>query len=442
MLLATTWPVWRWYWARMTDGSDEPLGLLALASAALLVPRRGWTRPVGGPALAAATGMVALYVAGYACVPALVRAALALGALACVLPQVPRCPKLPLVAMLTLSLPVIASLQFYLGFPLRALTTWCAAHLLGVGGLGVVAHGTVLRWAGEEILVDAPCSGIRMLWTACYVSTALAGLHRLPARAFLRLLRVTGLAVFAANLVRTVVLFLLETGRWPNPAWAHEAVGLGVFAAVVATCAIAARGGQAARAGSGRDGDPHSQTSRSEARGIRGVVRPAVVLAVLAAATLRPVLAARDAPSPAAPAGSPSWPDTFEGAALRPAALLPVEARLARDFPGATAAFEDGSRRIIMRWVRQPTRRIHPIATCLRAGGFSITPRPAFRHADSGLWGVVAARKDGRTFRIREHIVTGDGTALWTDVSSWYWSALLHGGSGPWLAITVIEPRQ
>lgn len=239
-LLVSFWPVWRWYVARMADRSDEPLGVLALLTAVAFLPRRGWREALGGRAVAGAAAALAVYIVVFDHVPALVRGALAVLALACVLPRDRTRPWLPRIALLLLSLPLIATLQFYLGFPLRALTTWCAAHLLALGGHAVEAQGTVLRWAGEEILVDAPCSGIRMLWTASYLSATLAVLHRLPARRFLRLAQLTAAVVFLANLARTVLLFFLETGLWPNPPWAHEAAGLALFFVATGACAAGA----------------------------------------------------------------------------------------------------------------------------------------------------------------------------------------------------------
>jgi len=241
ILLLAFWPVWRWYGARMTDGSDEPLGLIALLTAAAFVPRRGWLEVIRPRALAVATGVLALYVAAFDHLPLLVRGAVAVAALGAVLPRDSARSPLPLLALLLLSLPLIATLQFYLGFPLRVATTWCAAHVLGLTGCVVEAHGTVLRWAGEEILVDAPCSGIRMLWTASYLSATLAAVHRLPTARFSRLAQTTAAVVFLANLARTVVLFFLETGLWPNPPWAHEAAGLALFIVAAGACAATAR---------------------------------------------------------------------------------------------------------------------------------------------------------------------------------------------------------
>lgn len=134
-----------------------------------------------------------------------------------------------------------------------------------------------------------------------------------------------------------------------------------------------------------------------------------------------------------------AWPAVFEGAVLTRTDLLPVEARFASDFPGAVAAFEADGARVMMRRITQPTRKLHPIEACLRGAGYEVKPRPALRHPETGLWGVVHATKEGRAFRVREHIVSADGAHTWTDVSAWFWDALLHRERGPWLAITVIE---
>ncbi len=235
------WPVWRWYAVRMTDGSDDPLGLIALLTAVWFLPRCGWREILPRRALLVVAAVLAAHVIGFAYAPPLVRGGLAVAALACVLPRDPTRSPLPRFALLLLSLPVIASLQFYLGFPLRAATAWCAAQLLGAGGYVVSAHGTVLAWAGEEVLVDAPCSGIRMLWTASYLSATLATFHRLPNLRVAQLAQLTAATVFLANLARTIMLFFLETGLWMNPPWAHEAAGLALFLVAAGTCAAAAR---------------------------------------------------------------------------------------------------------------------------------------------------------------------------------------------------------
>ena len=345
VLVAAFWPVWRWYLARITDGSDEPWGLLALATACVFLPRRGWLSGLPSSRLHAVGGLLAVYAVAWPHLPALVRAGLAMATLACGLPPERDRPAMPRVVLLLISLPVIASLQFYLGFPLRALTAWAAAHVLTATGFAVEAHGTVLTWAGEEILVDTPCSGIRMLWTAVYLATTLAAVHGLPARRFVRLLQATGAAVFVGNLLRTVLLFFPEARVWPNPAGLHEGIGIACFLAVaMALVAFARRLRGGARATVPADASPGSIAPEEPGSQSAGGLMPVLVLCIVAlAAGIRP-LHPQAAPQRDPEAASIVWPEAFEGAILIPAPLHPTEVRLAHDFPGRIAAFQDGPR--------------------------------------------------------------------------------------------------
>jgi exosortase/archaeosortase family protein len=135
--------------------------------------------------------------------------------------------------LLALSLPLVSTLQFYLGYPLRLPTTQLSALLLRLCGIHVHANGTTLLWAGERVIVDAPCSGIHMAWAGLFVAATLACWRRLSSRDTLRLFRWTGALVFVANVFRSTALFFLGAGIWRLPAFAHEGIGLLVFAATV-----------------------------------------------------------------------------------------------------------------------------------------------------------------------------------------------------------------
>ena len=63
-----------------------------------------------------------------------------------------------------LGLPMASSLQFYLGYPLRVASGAVALVLLRLGGVAVDREGVYLRAGGELVMIDAPCSGMRMLW--------------------------------------------------------------------------------------------------------------------------------------------------------------------------------------------------------------------------------------------------------------------------------------
>ena len=49
------------------------------------------------------------------------------------------------------------------------------------------------------------------------------------------------------------------------------------------------------------------------------------------------------------------------------------------------------------------------------------------------------AGKDGKSFAVRERIYD-DAGGNWTDISTWYWAALLGKTHGPWWSIVEISP--
>ncbi len=116
------------------------------------------------------------------------------------------------------------------------------------------------------------------------------------------------------------------------------------------------------------------------------------------------------------------------------------EIRFAKDFPGKTGVFSDDSgRTYIIRWLSQPTRRLHPAAYCLRALGYNVSPRPIHQKTDGTIWSTTEATRNAHTTLVHERIVAPDGHA-WTDVSAWYWNAALGRTAGPWWTITEITP--
>ena len=143
--------------------------------------------------------------------------------------------------LILLSLPVMPSLQFYCGYPLRRLAALAAALLLRMQGLPVVADGAALEWAGRQISVDAPCSGLKMLWTALVLGAAVSCQSRWGWRgtAATGLLALT--VSLAANTWRACALFFVETNP-AMPAWLHEGVGLVCFATAAAAIIAGAKG--------------------------------------------------------------------------------------------------------------------------------------------------------------------------------------------------------
>jgi exosortase/archaeosortase family protein len=134
--------------------------------------------------------------------------------------------------LLLLSLPIIASLQFYLGYPLRCLSAFFVVALLNACGVSVEQEGINLLWLGEVVVVDAPCSGIRMLWGGLYLAFTLSCFQDLSTRQTLMAYSLAGLTVFLGNIIRTALLFCLEANFLSGPAWLHQGIGMTVFVIV------------------------------------------------------------------------------------------------------------------------------------------------------------------------------------------------------------------
>jgi hypothetical protein len=135
----------------------------------------------------------------------------------------------------------------------------------------------------------------------------------------------------------------------------------------------------------------------------------------------------------------PGWPAQFEGRGLMQLPLSSREERFAADFPGRIARFSDGRREIIIRWVARETRALHPASHCFKGLGYSIKPLPARIDPAGHHWGSFEARRGNEALRVRERIYDSTDKESWSDVSSWYWQAVMGKTSGGWWAVTVAE---
>jgi exosortase/archaeosortase family protein len=241
------WPHGAYLVQRAADGSDDPLGLLALAAVAALVvwqrhalrltPRLGWL------VASLATALLANG-AWWAGVPALLASLFAALSLACALlawwPAAQ--PRAPLAGLVVLALPWVASLQFYLGFPLRVVTAQLSAWGLQLAGFDATRSGASMVVNGQLVIVDAPCSGVQMAWLAYFTACAAAAATGLSDAPFARRAAWVGAIVLLGNVLRNSVLVALESRpAGLGTAW-HEAIGLGVLAVVcAAVLALVAR---------------------------------------------------------------------------------------------------------------------------------------------------------------------------------------------------------
>jgi hypothetical protein len=168
------------------------------------------------------------------------------------------------------------------------------------------------------------------------------------------------------------------------------------------------------------------------------VASKVVFIAMLATAASIPVLM-RAGPSGGDPPRPPheiAWPSSFEGRPLTQLPLSAVERRFAAQFPGQIGRFTDGERTLIVRVVQTPTRLLHPASDCFRGLGYRADPSRTIKDRNGTAWSCFVAHKDGQGQRVCERIHDAEGGA-WTDVSAWYWAALLGRTRGPWTAVTT-----
>lgn len=134
----------------------------------------------------------------------------------------------------------------------------------------------------------------------------------------------------------------------------------------------------------------------------------------------------------------PGWPETFEGKPLVETPLTESEALFDARFPGRIGRFRAGGDIVVMRWTDRATHRVHPLAVCLRANGWSVAPLPLVRRED-GDWAAFTARKGRGALVVREQVRAADGAVI-ADVEGWFWQALAGRTAGPWLVISVASP--
>jgi hypothetical protein len=164
-----------------------------------------------------------------------------------------------------------------------------------------------------------------------------------------------------------------------------------------------------------------------------------VYLAACAIAALLPFFSAQSKPQESAIVPFPGWPAQFEGKTLTALPLNELEKGFASDFPGKLNRFTDGEREIVIRWVTEATRKLHPSSDCFQGLGYAINPLAMRRDESGSLWSSFEATKGNERLVVYERIHSDTGQS-WTDVSAWYWSALV-AGQGSWWAITVAEKR-
>ncbi|MCC6698850.1 MAG: archaeosortase/exosortase family protein [Candidatus Hydrogenedentes bacterium] len=454
-IVAACWGAGLHAWDRWTKGWGSPLSAYVFVGAVFLV----WITPLTaferldlrlgfarGWALAASS-LLCAYACLFTRVPQLVSCELAAAALACtllgLLPDELRCRSWGIGILLLLSMHVSTSVEFFVGYPLRFVSTWIAALMLGPMAQ---SFGTALTDGINVYQIDAPCSGVKMLTSALVMGAALSVLLRLRPRATLALVAAAGVIAVLGNAHRAATLFVIGA---PDTE-AHAVIGVIVFA----ECAAVLVGlGAYMKRRELRRGQGPRRASPSSAAGPRtlGLLGVACVLASIAPLLAFPVSDAR-----AATDMRVNWPDTWQGHALHPLPLSEAVQKHLRGFPGQWAQFtvEGTGQTLLLRTCTAATRDLHSAENCYLAMGGRCEALPSVRDTDGHVWSRFRyVPPTGGRLEVQQcyFSVSGEssggaledwirGAPSWPDISAWYWAAARPGSPvRTTLAVTVAE---
>jgi exosortase/archaeosortase family protein len=426
--LIAFWSVGRWYFLRLSTSNDETWGILALlAIAALIFKNRREECNVSNIGFIAAS--VIIYVVSFPFLPPLLRAVIAVTSLTFTISGwfFGKRFHFGIWSLFLLCLPSIASMQFFLGFPLRLLVGEATAFLLKLNGLVVFREGVCLHFGEKLIWIDAPCSGIKMLWTGFFLTSLLITIYGFNfKKAVFAFASAFGI-ILLGNIFRAVGLFYLEAEIVKMPAYAHEAIGVSAF---VLTCIAIVFAILKIR---GVD-EIEPQTHANSPFLINVWQKNIVIISCLVAFIVPFFVGGKEMLKANKTA---KFPTTFEGKPLQELELTERENFYLNEFPGEIKRFSDGNREIIVRYVTNATRKLHLSTDCFSAIGYAIKPLPIKIDETEQKWACFNANKGVESLNVCERIYTENGES-WTDVSAWYWSAISNDNKDYW-AITVAE---
>ncbi|MDZ4859078.1 MAG: exosortase/archaeosortase family protein [Candidatus Hydrogenedentes bacterium] len=446
--LPGVWDRWFQPW-----GSATSAGIFLIAIGMwlylLTTPQRGVLRvaPASGWLLCGTLLLIAFAMV-FARVPQLVSSEIAAAIVGCImigtLSTSSRAGAWGILVLMLLSIHVATSLDFFIGFPLRLVSSQFAGFLLGPNGSAV---GAALTDGRSTFYVDAPCSGVRMLTASIAMGAAVSGLYQFNFRRTACLVAAAiALAIFG-NAHRAATLFLIRVE--PNDPM-HEFIGIIVFV----ECALLLLFASAILSRwKALDTVPRYNFLRLPAP--RGLCIAFVLAGALAAGS--PALIRNNTHGPVYDSAAVEWPTTWNGQTLHPAPMPPEAQAWVRRVPGECAQFQlgDAGPMVMLRICHVPTRDLHSAQNCYLAMGGRCSPRGSEMDNSGRLWSSFwYTEPDGRRGRsVKEcyfALKSGqrgetleewiDDVDSWPDVSAWYWAAALPGSNvRTTLALTVAE---
>ena len=234
LVMLAMWDGWRWYIQRVWAAPEEAASLALTVTFLVIIgtirkPKHASPLP---HSLGALPILLALYAASYMFLPPIGRTAIAISTTLFCLHIIAFGERPPAAfwGLAALAMPVLPSLQFVLGYPMRIISAALSVGLLQAQGLAVGRQGTFLVWHDEMIQFDAPCSGVNMLWAGLLLTFMGCVLLRLDAMKVVLAVGLTLVLAIVCNVLRASSLFYVEAGLIAQaPAWWHQGIGITAF---------------------------------------------------------------------------------------------------------------------------------------------------------------------------------------------------------------------
>lgn len=464
--LLAFWPSWFWFAKRTLDKSDEPLGILSLLSLVFFVISDKNTSTeqhrLSNLSLIAICILLGSYILSFSLLPNIIQAGIAVLTMLLLIGD----KRAGLWGLAMLCLPIVSSMQYYIGYPIRLAVTQLSARLLSLSEIPVYASGINLGLQGHIVAMDEPCSGIKMLWLAIYLSFILATVYKWKIAKTIVLTVYSMVACIVANSVRVSSLFIVESGLIPaniqlskqianNKEYLHDSIG--TFAFIILCLSILLFAFLLDKQTSKRATEFIAQTrfkylsnkfsnllmpyaDRLQTIPQRRFILTALTLVAISLTVplLHEQTSFKNAQRPNEHMVSARELRKILSPNAIAVPLSQSEAKFAESFPGYIAKFQDGDKSIIIRLVVKETRQLHPLADCLRASGYDIHTLPIIVDRAGSKWAQYEAKQDSQHLLVQEQIKDKNGQSF-TDVSQWYWTCFWNNSHGPWLAVTIVN---
>lgn len=328
------------------------------------------------------------------------------------------------------SLPLERIVQRCIGYGLQQIAAGGACLTLQRLADGVSCEGVRIFIAGQDVLVDLPCSGARGMILVLILASALMAVRRpRPGRAGLMLLAALASAV-VGNTLRIVLLALgigfssaiggIDVMAQP---W-HDAVGLVCLSLSCLPLLWLARG----EAPPPRP-EVTSLPRRTEKLRLRYPLAFLLCALVIVNLPGKPV-------DVAARIHAVSLPSRIEGIKGISAPLTPQEEAYFTQYGGQAVKARYGTRSLMVVRTSSPLRHLHAPDECLRGRGLEVTYMGA-QYAPLPTAIYRARTADGADWRVAVTFISGSGEYA-TNVAEAVWRWMQSPGE--WMAVQRITP--